>query len=349
MTKTDGRIPVISDSDELNIPWQTLQTIIAGKSLIDTFELHIGDLEEAHKFLDAYGLDANEDLEKLRKAALEYVEKVLFKETSLCLPEKANHLSLPELLLEASTKPKTPLAEWSCVILKVCHAVAHAQWTRDEDAYNSALIKVNERLKPYLIESQDGTWVGDDNCRIPIVEYRIKTEKQFFRLVTKLLLKEGNLCAGIYDHIGMRIVTNDIFSAILLIKFLRSRNIFMYANILPQESKNSLAEFHQIEALFSEFSGPIQENVTKTSKRTWPGSENRYSNKKYKMIKIVERILITTRNGRKAFFPCELQILTKQMHESLSKKKMNHSAYEKRQFRGVRRRLFRETSLSCRL
>lgn len=349
MTKTDGRMPVISDPDELDIPWRTLQTIIAGKSLIDTFELHIDNLDEANKFLNAYGLDANEDFEKLRITALEYVEKVLLNEIPLCLPVKASHLSLPELLLDASANPKTQLSEWSCVILKVCHAVAHARWTRDEDAYNGALIKINERLKPYLIESQDGTWIGDDNCRIPIVEYRIKTEKQFFRMVTKLLLKKGNLCAGIYDHIGMRIVTNDIFSAILLIKFLRSRHIFMYANVLPQESKNSLAEFHQIKALFSEFGAPVQEPVTRVSKRTWSGSENPFSNKNYKMIKIVERILVTTSNGRKAFFPCELQILTKQMHESLSKKMMNHSAYEKRQVSGVKRRLFQGTSLSSRL
>jgi len=146
-------MPVISDPDELDIPWLTLQTIIVGKSLIDTFELHIDNLDEANKFLNTYGLDANEDLEKLRITALEYVEKVLLNEIPLCLPEKASHLSLPELLLEASANPKTPLSEWSCVILKVCHAVAHARWTRDEDAYNDALIKINERLKPYLIES----------------------------------------------------------------------------------------------------------------------------------------------------------------------------------------------------
>jgi len=345
VTKTDRRVPVISDPDEFNIPWQTLQTIIAGRSLIDTFELHIYHLDDAHKFLNAYGLDVNEDLEKLRKTALEYIERVLLKETGQYLPEKVRNLSLPELLLEASINPNTPISEWSCVILKVCHAVAHAQWTRDEDAYNGALIKINARLKPYLIKTQDGTWVGDDNCRIPIIDYSIKSEKQFYRLVTKLLLKEGNLSVGIFDHIGMRFVTNDIFSAILLIKFLRSRHIFMYANIVPQESKNSLAEFHQIEALFLEFSGSIRESVTPASKSTLLGSENRFSSKKFKMIKIVERVLVTTPNGRKVFFPCEIQILTKQTHESLHKKKMNHSAYEKRQVKGVRRRLFQGTSL----
>lgn len=345
MTQPDGRLPVISDADELNIPWHTLQTIIAGRSLIDTFEFHIDSPEEADKFFEAYGLDVNEDLETLRETAIEYLEQVLLRDSTLCIPESVHRLSPPELLLEASASPKTPISEWSCVLLKVCHAIAHAKWTRDEDAYHGALVKINERLKPFLVNAQDGIWVGDDKCRIPVVEFRIKSEKQFFRLVTKLLLKEGNLSAGIYDHIGMRIVTNDIFSAILLIKFLRSRNIFMYANVIPQESKNSLADFHEIEALFAEFSAPIREIVTRESKTTWPGNENPFSSKKFKMIKIIERILVTTSSGRKVFFPCEIQILTKQTLESLSKKNMEHSAYEKRQLKGIKRRLFHGTTL----
>ncbi|MCP4876580.1 MAG: TIGR04552 family protein [Gammaproteobacteria bacterium] len=345
MNKHDARIPVISDPEELNIPWQTLQTIIAGKSLLDTFELHVDSLDEAHRFLHAYGLDANEDIDKLRFTALEYIDSVLLQETRLHLPDEMIQLSLPELLLAASSVPRTTVSEWSCVILKVCHAVAHAQWTRDESAGDRARLKIKNRLEPYVIESGDGFWIGDEGCRIPIVEYSIKTEKQFFRLVTKLLLKEGNLSARIYDHIGMRFVTHDIFSAILLIKFLRSRNIFMYANVLPHESRNSLAEFHQIESLFAEFSDPVEEIDIGSGGVTWPPNENSYSSKKFKMIKIIERILVTTETGRKVFFPCEIQILTRSTQESLSKKKTQHSAYEKRQIKGVKRRLFHRTSL----
>ena len=345
VTKTDRRIPVISDPGELNIPWRTLQTIIAGRSLIDTFELNIDNLDEAYKFLDSYGVQNSEDGEKLLNTALEYVENVLLKDTRLGLPEKTIGLTLPELMLEASAGSKSAISEWSCVLLKVCHAVAHAQWTRDEDAQNAALIKIKARLKPFIIESQEGIWIGDDGCRIPIVEYNVKARKKFFRVVTKLLLKEGNLSARIYDHIGVRFVTNDIFSAILLIKFLRSRHIFMYANVLPQKSKNSMAEFHQIEELFAEFSTPIQHTVMGESKGIRSGNKNPYSSKEYKMIKIIERILVTTSSGRKVFSPCEFQILTQQTHESLSKKQADHAAYEKRQIRGVKNRLFNETSL----
>jgi hypothetical protein len=63
------------------------------------------------------------------------------------------------------------------------------------------------------------------------------------------------------------------------------------------------------------------------------------------MIKIVERVLITTDRGRKVFFPCEFEILTSQAHESHSKKQMTHAAYEKRQVEGVKKRLFKGTSL----
>lgn len=345
MEKADRRIPVISDPGELNIPWRTLQTIIAGRSLIDTFELHIDNLDEAHNFLNAYGLENIEFADKLRKTALEYVETVLLKDTSVRIPEKINDLRLPELMLEASVGTNANIAEWSCVVLKVCHAVSHAQWSKDVDAYNAALVKVNARLKPFIINSQDGIWIGDENCRIPIVEYKVKSEKKFFRVVTKLLLKQGNLSARIYDHLGVRFVTNDISSAILLIKFLRSRNIFMYANLLPQKSKNSMAEFHQIEALFSEYSVPVRRPLVGKLENMEAIDENPFSSKEFKMIKIVERILVTTNGGRKVFFPCEIQILTRQMHESLNKNQLNHAAYEKRQTDGVKKRLFKKTSL----
>ena len=345
MGKEDHRIPVISNPDELNIPWRTLQTIIAGRSLIDSFELHIDNLDEAYKFLKAYGLENNEAAEKLRKTAFEYLETVLLKDSGFNLPEYAYRLSLPELLLQASADPRTKISEWSCLILKICHAVAHAQWTKDSDAYNAALVKINARLIPFIIESKDGIWIGDDDCRIPIVEYKVKTKKRFFRIVTKLLLKEGNLSAEIYDHLGVRLVTNDISSAVLLIKFLRTRNIFMYANLLPQKSKNSMAEFHQIEALFSEYSVPVQHNLTGEIESITPPAENPFSSKYFKMIKIVERILVTTSSGRKVFFPCEFQILTRQTLESLARQQLNHTAYEKCQIEGVRKRLFKGTSL----
>ena len=345
MATVDRRIPVIADANELNIPWRTLQTIIAGRSLLDTFELHVGSAREAQRFLQAYGLQDHEEAESLRGQALEYIDDVLLRDSPVRLPESARRLGLAELLVSASGGADRQLSEWSCVILKVCHAVAHARWTRDEGAYRAALAKVKERLEPYLIEADDGVWIGDERCRIPVIECRVKSTKRFFRLVNKLLLKEGNLSTDIYDHIGLRFVTQDIFAAILLIRFLRSRHVFMYANVLPQKSKNSLAEFRQIEDLFAEFSGPLIESATQSGERDWPGRENAYSSGQFRMIKFVERLLVSTRGGRRVFFPCEIQILTQQVYEAMQRDDAAHSEYERRQVIGVRRRLFRGTAL----
>ena len=73
----------------------------------------------------------------------------------------------------------------------------------------------------------------------------------------------------------------------------------MYANVLPLESKKSLAEFHQIEALFAEFSEPMDSAVEERGEQSWPTANNHYSSKKFKMIKIIERVLVTTSSGRK--------------------------------------------------
>ena len=345
MVKTDHRIPVISDASELNIPWRTLQTIIAGKSLIDISELNINSLGEAHKFLRAYGLERMEDAEGLLKIAREYIDTVLLKDSSINLPEEMSNISAPELLVNASTSARSKSTEWSCVILKVCHAIAHAQWSSDEDAYNSALIKVKERLLPFLIESKDGTWIGDNKCRIPIIDYSFKSGKKLFRIVTKLLLKKGNLSAGIYDYIGVRFVVHDIFSAILLIKFLRSRHVFMYANLVPHESKNSIAEFSQIEMLFSKFSVPVQHSLKGQVVGIEQRNKNPYSSTDFKMIKIVERLLVRSKTGGNIFFPSEFQILTQQTYDSLGEELASHGSYEKNQIEGVKNRLFNRTSL----
>jgi uncharacterized protein (TIGR04562 family) len=93
---------------------------------------------------------------------------------------------------------------------------------------------------------------------------------------------------------------------------------------------------------------PLESAVEERGEQPWPAAKNHYSSKKFKMIKmikIIERVLVTTGSGRKVFFPFELQILTRQTQDSLSHKKTHHSAYEKRQVKEVRRRLFRGTSL----
>ena len=196
------------------------------------------------------------------------------------------------------------------------------------------------RLRPWLQKERDGIWIGDDCCRIPLAEYRIKTGKDLFRVVTKLLLKEGNLSSAINDHLGVRFVTLDVFSAVLLIRFLRSRNILMYANILPQASKNSMAEMREIERLFGAYSAGLSPDSEPLDEAA-AVSVNPYSSRRFRMIKFVERMLVETPAGRITFFPCEFQLVTRRTLEDARLTRADHAKYERRQIEGVRRRLFR--------
>ena len=113
MTKGEGRVPVISSADEFSIPWQTLQTIIAGWSLIDRFELQVANLDEARRSLKAYGLGDSDDPEGLRRIAREYIEIVLLADSELCLSQALRELSLAQLLVTASIRPRTTVCAWS--------------------------------------------------------------------------------------------------------------------------------------------------------------------------------------------------------------------------------------------
>ncbi len=67
---------------------------------------------------------------------------------------------------------------------------------------------------------------------------------------------------------------------------------------------------------------------------------NPFSSSKFKMIKLIERLLITLPDGRRTFFPYEVQIMDKATHHTARQGNSNHDAYEKRQMREVRRRVF---------
>ena len=102
MEPTDRRLPVIGDPGELEIPWRTLRTIIGGHSLIDTFELHVRDLDGAQSFLHAYGIRNRAEAAMLLETARRYIEDVLLRETTLEMPAQVYGLDLPRLLVAAS-------------------------------------------------------------------------------------------------------------------------------------------------------------------------------------------------------------------------------------------------------
>jgi len=343
-------LPVIDSEEEFSIPWQTLRSIIGGVSIIDIGEVHIHTFDEANNFLKSYGINPQTAegklaLEEVKDLAIEYLNNVILKAKEK--PGFARAISkktLPEILVSATQWPANGAINWPCLVLKAAHATAHALWSHDSEAEVQALNVIDARLKPFLFEEQGITWIGDSHCKIPLLDFDFKRGKDLFRVVTKLLQKPGNISASIRDRIGLRFVVEDVFCCILLIKFLRSRGIFMYANNIPEETKNSLVEFEQIKELYEEFGPPDYRLDAKDIKlKKNSNNVNPYSSVDFRMIKLIERLLVLLPSGRRTFFSYELQIFTRAQWQNLSNSQTNHDAYEARQVAAVRKRILKRS------
>lgn len=349
MFSTHPYVPVLSSEEELKIPWQALTAMMGGRSLLDTSELYVESQQEAVEFLAAYGIDiltqsGQHTATEIMRDALVYLGEVLLPYRCIdSIPPEIQASNLEDMLIAASCWPHNSWPNWPCVVLKLCHAVAHTRWGYDTAAHQEAVKVIKTRAEKFLYKKHGTQWIGDAACAIPLVDFQFKVTKRFSRVMTKLLHKPGNLSSTIADHIGLRFVTYDLFSAILLIRFLRTRGVFMYANSNPGQARNSLVDAAKIVELLGPFNPDVKlvdlPTFTNMNQMT-EAPDNPFSASEFKMIKLVERLLITLPDGRRTFFPYELQILDETTHRKSRQGNSNHGAYEKRQMQEVRRRVF---------
>ncbi|WP_324767036.1 TIGR04552 family protein [Pokkaliibacter plantistimulans] len=338
-------VPRLSSAAELEIPWEMLEPLIGGRSVVDLRQLQLADTDAAVRFLSAYGFnsDMQEDRQwmlLIHERAINYLDEWVLPWHHLeRVPEPYRSMPIETLLVEASRPGDHPWPNWPCVLLKVMHCATHALFSEDQEAHRFALDSIRSRYLPFLFEQQGQQWIGDERCKIPLVEFRIKEEKSFERIMTKLLHKPGNLASEVFDRLGVRLVTHDIFSAVLLIQFLRSRAIIMLANQLPERTRNSLAELDEIHRLYGISSSYIVESANETM--GLEGSRgNPFSDRTFRMFKFVERLILRMPSGRRCIYPYEIQVLDANSLEATSQGAATHDAYEARQMCRVRQRLF---------
>ncbi len=356
-----------------------LETLIGGRSAIDTPRLSIQNLEQARNFVLAYGYDLNseEDQRKLwgyHRRAVTFLRSELLgatdrvssediaakEETRLALPETLsdpNQLKdLSYLLIYASTRGDRPnsLQHWSCAILRVMHVLAHL----DNDLFTKYSTEIQSQiLKPFQARVRKDPATGiqlglpGDRERIPLHKFDVKTFKTSNSSVLKLLAKPDALAFSILDKVGVRFVTKHLFDVYRVLRFLIDQHLISYPHVVSDQSNNTVYPLNifleTMESLTQgrelspqEIDEILQARLEGASDRaSFNEKLNLFSSKDYKFIKFISRKLIRV-ESLSFFYPFEVQIVDYQSNLKNLSGPSSHEEYKARQRARARVRVF---------
>lgn len=296
-----------------NFEWPVLDVLLVGKSSIDLSSLSITSREEAQRFLLAYGYDLSYQADQRKTSAI-YIEAINFISEFLMPKEWQKGLKPPVQLLckwdvidllliasKASENKWNHYRPWACAILRVMHTIAHIDELERLKILESAKDAILGRFYKACTEDESGQlWFGQDQEKIKITKIEWKTSKTRKSILLKLLHKPGNVSDSIYDLLGVRITTESISDALLIVKYLKIFDIIAFPNAIPSRARNTmvrLEEFRtQIETLNQLFhSGEISQKQHQSmiaaidASKTVSSSQNPHSAKDYRSIQITCR------------------------------------------------------------
>lgn len=365
-----------------------LETIVGGKSVLDMPKLNFKTLSEIDAFLAGYGFDVNKphDLEKLwyfhRRALVLLQEKLGFPAESF--PEVLKDPKLLEdprkLLLMASShnESEKELQRWSCALLRAMHVFVHIE----NDLFASFAEEIQKQIlspfqacvfhdgasgKTFLKKASDKTAETDvekSEGSLPLFGFESKPFKTSSSAVIKLLAKPDALAMNIYDKIGVRFVTSNMFDCFRVIRLLVEEDLISFPHIMPDQSSNNL---YPSDLFLSGVNKIIEKNIVLSDHETqeffirhfeenkqsasFIRKENYFSGADYKFIKFISRKLIRIempgyKDGFSFFYPFEVQIMDKLAHESILSGPSEHQAYKQRQKQAARERIMPDLRLA---
>jgi uncharacterized protein (TIGR04552 family) len=351
-----------------------LDSIVGGRSAIDISRLNIHSLEAASAFLMSYGFDVQVegDCEKLwyyhRRALVLMFEKLHFQEAELpeVFRDRRTLKDIRQLLLYASSlnQEEHELQRWSCAILRCMHVFVHAEndlfGTFAEEIQAQVLtafqncIRHEGSHKTFLKSPHEG------HDSVELLGFEVKPFKTSSSTVIKLLAKPDALAMKIFDKLGVRFITRNLFDTFRVVRFLESENIISFPHIMPDQSSNNLYPVD----LFMEVCGELAQRLDVMDDKViqtafdqkladkgdgvkYLRKENFFSGDDYKFIKFISRKLIQIRpqGAQEAFsffYPFEVQIMDESAHNRIMSGPSEHEAYKERQRNAARQRLFPE-------
>ncbi len=352
-----------------------LNSVVGGRSAIDIPKLNIHSLDAATAFLLSYGFDISlpKEEEKLwyfhRRAIVLIKEKLGFPEEDIpeIVRDRKQLGDVRRLLLLASTldPQEYGLQKWACAILRCMHVFVHSE----SDLFGS----FSEQIQSQILSPFEKCIVNDGNTHrtflksthldlapIELLGFEVKPFKTSSSAVIKLLAKPDALAMNIFDKLGLRFITKNLFDSFQVVRFLIRENLISFPHVMPDQSSNNLYpvdlfmsvcdELAQrldtldetvIQSAFDDKLAELGDNVQYLRK------ENYFSAADYKFIKFISRKMIHVKadgqqEGFSFFYPFEIQIMDKSAHERVLSGPSEHEAYKERQREAARKRLFPE-------
>jgi uncharacterized protein (TIGR04562 family) len=345
-----------------------LTTVAGGRSAIDLRRLDLQSIEDADAFLECYGFDwQNENHQKTlwqihRRAIVLLEERLGF---SGQIPEKLrDQKSIEDLrviLTLASGQGGPPeLQRWACSILRVMHVFVHAEHdlfsSFGEMIQNQILGPIQNSIfhdgssgQSFLCKSSSGIGATES---IPLVKFEVKPFKTSSSTVIKLLARSDALAMNVFDRLGVRFITESMYDAFRVMRFLIQSNVIAFPHVIPDQSSNNIFPvdlFCEQAKVLGELDqlndAAFEQALTQNEHRLkWVRKENEFSASSYKFIKFIARKLIRIdspekQNPVRFFFPFEVQIMDKNNYEKVLHGPSMHKDYKERQREAARKRV----------
>ena len=339
-----GRLKSIADWSVADL--ESVRLILRGESVIDWHRLNFDDEKDVRSFIAAqeFVLDDPQDrgrLDRLKADAVEYLRRHF----EFPVPKPVERLPIEELMLLASGKGHRQLC--ACTILKCMHIIHHL-----EGRELLFMLPLSDQEVFHLVEEKIYRVVGGMLAAgMPITEF-IGGRKNKYSLYTKLLSKQENIAAQIYDKLRFRIVTRDREDIFPVMHYL-TRRLFPFNYVIPSESVNTI--FHlrsycesqpRLKILVKDTRVNFEEQDDLTP------SPNTFSDANFRIIHFVVDLPIRVPKdvldaappaakplGPVIFVLAEFQIIDRETEAANELGDASHERYKERQRQAVMRRL----------
>lgn len=323
---------------------EAVRLVLRGDSVIDWHRLNFANGSEVQDFMlsQEFRPDVPGDRARIRSIKAEAIA-YLRRHFEYPIPKPVENASVEELFVLAGGKGHRQMC--ACSILKCMHIIHHLEGR--ELLY---LLPMSDQEVFHLVEEKVYRVIGSMLAGgFPITEL-VGGRKNKDSLYTKLLSKQENVAAQIYDKLRFRIVVRDREDIFPVLQYL-TRKLFAFNYVIPGQSINSIFHFKKYCAQNAHL-GPMLPEMQAGRDEDYTPSDNVFSSESYRVIHTVvdmpvrlpERVLeiappAAAGLGPVVFVICEFQVIDRATEAANEIGDASHAKYKERQKKAVMRRL----------